>query len=479
MPVATMATTAGTHSSFATVNPSTNEVLREFPSLSGEEIDGVVERAQRAFGPWRERSAEERAGVVGRAAELMRERYEELAQTMTLEMGKLIGHSRAELDLTIRILEYYAQRGPGQIADEPLEMDDGGSAVIRNQPLGVLLTVQPWNFPAYQAIRISAPNLVLGNTILLKHAQNVPQSALAIEQLFADAGAPEGVFTNVFVEVGEIVRMVENPLVQGCSLTGSDRAGSAFGEEVGRSVKKVVLELGGSDPFIVLDGENLERTVEAAFVGRMHNMGQVCTSAKRMIVMPDVFQDFLDGLAERMAELEPGDPADEDTNLAPLSSERAAELLIDQVRDAIDKGAGVITGGHRIDRPGAFVEPTILVDVTPEMRAYSEELFGPVAVVYQVDSDEQAVTLANDSKYGLGGAVFCSDGDRAQAVADRLETGMVFVNHPTASEPNLPFGGVKRSGFGRELSHLGILEFANRKLIATTPIDAPIRDALG
>jgi succinate-semialdehyde dehydrogenase/glutarate-semialdehyde dehydrogenase len=479
MPVATMATTAGTHSSFATVNPSTNEVLREFPSLSGEEIDGVVERAQRAFGPWRERSAEERAGVVGRAAELMRERYEELAQTMTLEMGKLIRHSRAELDLTIRILEYYAQRGPGQIADEPLEMDDGGSAVIRNQPLGVLLTVQPWNFPAYQAIRISAPNLVLGNTILLKHAQNVPQSALAIEQLFADAGAPEGVFTNVFVEVGEIVRMVENPLVQGCSLTGSDRAGSAFGEEVGRSVKKVVLELGGSDPFIVLDGENLERTVEAAFVGRMHNMGQVCTSAKRMIVMPDVFQDFLDGLAERMAELEPGDPADEETNLAPLSSERAAELLIDQVRDAIDKGAGVITGGHRIDRPGAFVEPTILVDVTPEMRAYSEELFGPVAVVYQVDSDEQAVTLANDSKYGLGGAVFGSDGDRAQAVADRLETGMVFVNHPTASEPNLPFGGVKRSGFGRELSHLGILEFANRKLIATTPIDAPIRDALG
>jgi succinate-semialdehyde dehydrogenase/glutarate-semialdehyde dehydrogenase len=471
-------TEAGPRSVYATVNPYTNEVEREFPSLEGGQIDRVVERAHRASGPWRQRSAAERAGVVARAALLMRERYEELAGTITLEMGKLIRHSRVELDLTIRILEYYAQEGPAQIADQPLEMEDG-SALVRNEPLGVLLTVQPWNFPAYQAIRITAPNLVLGNTILLKHARNVPQSALAIEALFADAGAPEGVFTNVFVEVDDIARMVESPLVAGCSLTGSERAGAALGEEAGRALKKVVLELGGSDPLIVLDGDNLERTVEAAFVGRMHNMGQVCTSAKRMIVMADVFQDFVDGLAERMAELEPGDPFDEATTLAPLSSERAAELLIEQIDDAIEKGAGVVTGGRRIDRPGAFVEPTILVDVTPEMRAYHEELFGPVAVVYKVESDEEAIDLANGSPYGLGGSVFGSDGERAQAVADRLESGMVFVNHPTASEPNLPFGGVKRSGFGRELSHLGILEFANRKLIATTPPDAPIRDALG
>ncbi len=471
--------TASAHRTFATVNPHTNEVLREFPSLRGEEIDSVIERAYRAAAPWRDRTAEERAAVVGRAAALMRERHEELARTITLEMGKLIGHSRAELDLTIRILEYYAEQGPAQVADEPLEMDDEGSAVIRNDPLGVLLTVQPWNFPAYQAIRISAPNLVLGNTILLKHAAGVPQSALAIEALIADAGAPDGVFTNVFVEVEDIARMIESPLVQGCSLTGSDRAGSAFGEEAGRAVKKVVLELGGSDPFLVLDGENLERTVEAAFVGRMHNMGQVCTSAKRMIVIADAYQDFLDGLAERMAEPEPGDPLDERTTLAPLSSERAAERLIEQVDEAIEKGAGVVTGGRRIHRPGAYVEPTILVDVNPKMRAYHEELFGPVAVVYRVESDEEAIALANDSRYGLGGAVFASDGERARAVADRLEAGMVFINHPTASEPNLPFGGVKRSGFGRELSHLGILEFANRKLIATTPVDAPIRDALG
>jgi succinate-semialdehyde dehydrogenase/glutarate-semialdehyde dehydrogenase len=320
---------------------------------------------------------------------------------------------------------------------------------------------------------------VLGNTILLKHARGVPQSALAIEALFADAGAPAGVFTNVFVETEDIARIVENPLVRGCSLTGSDRAGSAFGEEAGRGAKKVVLELGGSDPFIVLDGENLGRTVEAAFVGRMHNMGQVCTSAKRMIVMADVYQDFVDGLAERMAELGPGDPLDETTTLAPVSSERAADLLVEQIDEAIAKGSGVVTGGRRIDRPGAFVEPTVLVDVTPEMRAYHEELFGPVAVVYRVESDEEAIALANGSRYGLGAAVFGSNGECAEAVADRLEAGMVFINHPTASEPSLPFGGVKHSGFGRELSPLGILEFANRKLIATTPADAPIRDALG
>ena len=469
----------GLRSTFATVNPYSNEVVREFRSLHGDEVDAVVAEADRVFGSWRRQPAEQRAAVVGKAAALMRERYEDLAHTITLEMGKLIRHSRAELDLTIRILEYYAEEGPAQIADERLRMDDAGSAVIRNEPLGVLLTIQPWNFPAYQAVRISAPNLVLGNTILLKHASGVPQCALALERLFADAGAPRGVFANVFVDVPDIPRMVDSPLVRACSLTGSDRAGSAFGENTGRNVKKVVLELGGSDPFIVLDGDDFERTLEAAFVGRMHNMGQVCTSAKRMIVIADVFDQFVSSLAERMSALSPGDPADEETTLAPLSSERAAELLMEQVRDAVDKGASAVTGGNRIDRPGAFVEPTVLTGVTPTMRAYAEELFGPVAVVYRVESDEQAIALANDSPYGLGGAVFSSDGTRAQAVADRLETGMVFINHPTASEPNLPFGGVKRSGFGRELSHLGILEFANRKLVAAVPTEAPIRDALG
>jgi succinate-semialdehyde dehydrogenase/glutarate-semialdehyde dehydrogenase len=251
------------------------------------------------------------------------------------------------------------------------------------------------------------------------------------------------------------------------------------GEISGRNVKKSVLELGGSDPFIVLDGDHLHRTVEAAFVGRMHNMGQSCVSAKRMMVVPAVFDVFVISLAVRMHALEPGDPADEATTLAPLSSERAAEELVEQVQDALDKGATAVIGGGRIDRPGAFVEPTILTGVTSGMRAYTEELFGPVAVVYRIEDEAEAVTLANSSRFGLGGAVFCRDAGRARAVADQLETGMVWINHPTSSEPNLPFGGIKRSGYGRELSHLGIQEFANKKLVATVASDAPIRDALG
>jgi succinate-semialdehyde dehydrogenase / glutarate-semialdehyde dehydrogenase len=251
------------------------------------------------------------------------------------------------------------------------------------------------------------------------------------------------------------------------------------GEISGRNVKKSVLELGGSDPFIVLDGDNLDRTVEAAMIGRMHNMGQVCTSAKRMIVQADVFDDFVAALTERLGALEPGDPAEETTELAPLSSEKAVALLEGQVQDALEKGATAVVGGGRIDRPGAFFEPTLLTGVTPQMRAYHEELFGPVAVVYSVSDDAEAVTLANDSPYGLGGAVFGSDIERARAVADRVESGMVWINHPTASEPNLPFGGIKRSGYGRELSHIGAKELANRKLVVTMPTDAPITDALG
>jgi succinate-semialdehyde dehydrogenase / glutarate-semialdehyde dehydrogenase len=465
-------------SPIVTVNPYSNEVVREFPLMSPEELDDAVEVADDAFGPWSSRPIEERAEIVQRAAQLLRERSEEVAHTITLEMGKLIRHSRAELDLGVRILEYYGEQGPALVTDEPLEID-GGGAVIVNEPLGVLLGIEPWNFPVYQVVRFAGPNLVLGNTILLKHAPNTPQSGIAMEQLFADAGAPPGVYTNLVVTPEEADRIIEGDLVQAASLTGSDRAGSIVGEIAGRHVKKTVLELGGSDPFIVLDGDNLERTVEAAMIGRMHNMGQVCTSAKRMIVQADVFDDFVAALTERLGALDPGDPADEATELAPLSSEKAVALLEGQVQDALEKGATAVVGGGRIDHPGAFFEPTLLTGVTPEMRAFYEELFGPVAVVHRVAGDDAAVALANDSPYGLGAAVFSSDLERARAVADRVESGMVWINHPTASEPNLPFGGIKRSGYGRELSHIGAKEFANRKLVVTMPTDAPITDALG
>ncbi|GAA1148620.1 NAD-dependent succinate-semialdehyde dehydrogenase [Nocardioides aquiterrae] len=470
-------TTVG-HSSIATVNPYTNELVREFPAMDEAAIDQAVHAAHHAFAGWRATPVEERAARVAEAARLMRERSEELAHLVTLEMGKLIRHSRTEVDLAARILQYYGEQGPGLLADEPLEIE-GGTAVIANAPLGVLLGVQPWNFPIYQVVRFAAPNLVLGNTILLKHASSTPQCGLAMEQLFTDAGVPHGVYTNVWAPGSRMGRIIENPVVQGVSLTGSNKAGASVGEIAGRKVRKSVLELGGSDPFIVLDADDLDRTVEAAVVGRLHNMGQSCVSPKRMIVVPEAYEAFVDAVAERFGGLQAGDPADESTTLAPLSSEQAAEQLMDQVRDALDKGATAVVGGQRVDRPGAFVQATVLTGITPEMRAYTEELFGPVAVIYRVADDAQAVALANASPFGLGSAVFGSDLERARAVADRLETGMVWINHPTSSEPNLPFGGVKDSGYGRELSHLGITEFANRRLVVTMPTDAVIRDALG
>jgi succinate-semialdehyde dehydrogenase / glutarate-semialdehyde dehydrogenase len=314
---------------------------------------------------------------------------------------------------------------------------------------------------------------VLGNTILLKHAESCPQSALGLERLFRDAGAPPGVYTNIFVPIPEIDRVIENPHVRGASLTGSELAGASVGEIAGRNLKKSVLELGGSDPFIVLDGERLDRTIDAAVAGRMANTGQSCVASKRFIVLDELFDDFLSGMRDQFAALSPGDPADPHTTLGPVSSERAAVGLIEQIDDAVKKGATVVIGGGRVDHPGAFVEPTILTAVTPKMRAYHEELLGPVAVVYRVPDEDAAVELANSSSFGLGGAIFCRDLDRARRVADRLECGMVWINQPTSTQPGLPFGGVKRSGFGRELSDLGMREFVNQKLIHTSAQTAP------
>jgi succinate-semialdehyde dehydrogenase/glutarate-semialdehyde dehydrogenase len=470
--------TSTPHSPIATVNPYTNETVREFPVMSEEEIERATDTAHQRFLNWREMSAGERAAIVRRAGELMLERKEELARLLTLEVGKLIKSSLMEVDLAASILAYYGEQGPDMIADQPLPVEEG-TAVVVNGPLGVLLGVMPWNFPLYQVVRFAGPNLVLGNTILLKHASNCPQSALALEQLFSDAGVPAGGYTNLFVRGKDTSRIIEDPRVRGASLTGSERAGASVGESAGRNVKKSVLELGGSDPFIVLDGHNLERTVNAGFIARMENTGQSCVAAKRFIILEEVYDAFLGGLRERMSAVSPGDPMDPATTLGPLSSERAAELLVEQVRDAVEKGATVVLGGGRPDLPGAFVEPTILTDLTPDMRVYREELFGPVASVYRVPTEDEAVSLANSSPYGLGGAVFAADLDRARNVADRLESGMVWINHPTSSRPELPFGGIKRSGHGRELSDVGIVEFANRKLVRTVGPDTEIKEVLG
>ncbi len=451
---------------YATLNPFTGEEVERFDFLDSPEVPGVVRRAHEGFLRWRTVPAADRAAVVGRAAELMLERVDELAGLVTLEMGKRIAEAKGEVKLAASILAWYADHGPGFLEPRPLEVAKG-EAVVAVEPVGVLLAIEPWNFPLYQVVRVAGPNLVLGNTVLLKHSETCPQSALALARLFADAGAPDGVYTNVFLRRGDVETVIADPAVQGVTLTGSERAGAAVAALAGQHLKKCVLELGGSDPFIVLDGEDLERTASMAVAGRMGNTGQSCIAAKRIIVVDDVHDRFLEALVRGFTGLEPGDPADPETTLGPLSSEQAARELAEQVEDAVAQGATVHVGGGRPDHAGAFVSATVLTGVTPQMRAWSEELFGPVAVVYRVQDEDEAVELANSSPFGLGGAVFAHDLDRARRVADRLESGMVWINAPTGSAAELPFGGVKRSGFGRELSEAGMTEFANRKLVRT------------
>jgi succinate-semialdehyde dehydrogenase / glutarate-semialdehyde dehydrogenase len=453
---------------YATVNPYTGQTEQEFPFLETERIDDVVERAHAAFLEWRRRPVEERAAIVGRAAELMTERRDQFAALITKEMGKRIKEAAGEVMLAASILDYYAKNGPRFLEPRPIEVMQG-EAIVENEPIGVLLAIEPWNYPLYQAVRVAGPNLVLGNTILLKHAELNPQTALALEELFRDAGAPEGVYTNLFLRIADVEQVIAHPHVRGVTLTGSERAGSSVAALAGKHLKKSVLELGGSDPFIVLDADDLASTVKAATMGRMQNTGQACIAAKRFIVTEDVYEPFVQGLQQAFSTFTPGDPADPSTSLAPLSSERAARDLHAQIQDAVDKGATVLAGGGRPDHPGAFVEPTLLTDVTPEMRAYREELFGPAAVVHKVRDTDEAVRLANDSEFGLGATVFSGDLDKARSVADRIEAGMVWVNQPTGSSPELPFGGVKRSGYGRELSELGMFEFANRRLVRVLP----------
>jgi succinate-semialdehyde dehydrogenase/glutarate-semialdehyde dehydrogenase len=456
---------------YATVNPFTGETEKEFPYTETSEIDGIIGRAHAAYQEWRNRPVEERAAVVRRAAELMDERRDELAALITTEMGKRREEASGELQLCSMILKYYADNGPGFLEPTTITPLMGkGDAVVETQPVGVLLAIEPWNYPFYQVVRVAGPNLVLGNTVVLKHAEITPQCAVAIEQLFTDAGAPEGVFTNTFLRIADVEQVIADPRIQGVTLTGSQRAGSAVGALAGKHLKKSVLELGGSDPFIVLDADDLGATVKAATMGRMQNTGQACTASKRLIVPEELFEPFVEGLKQAFSTFSPGDPADPATSLAPLSSERAAQDLHAQIQDAVDKGATVVTGGGRPDHAGAFVEPTILTDVTPEMRAFHEELFGPAAVVYKVKDADEAVALANGSVYGLGATVMSSDLDRARGVAERLEAGMVWINQPTGSSPELPFGGVKRSGYGRELSELAMFEFANRRLVRTVPV---------
>jgi succinate-semialdehyde dehydrogenase / glutarate-semialdehyde dehydrogenase len=454
---------------YQVVNPSTGQVEREYPTATDAEISEVLDRAGRGYPAWRRTAMTERADILRRVAQLYKDRSAELAAIITREMGKTTAEARGELKFTVGIYRYYADNGPDLLKDEPLRSNTPGTAWVRKSPIGPLLGIMPWNYPYYQVARFAAPNLMIGNTIVLKHAPQCPESALAMEQIFHEAGLPADAYINVFASNEQVTEMIADPRIAGVSVTGSERAGSAVAATAGQNLKKVVLELGGSDPFIVLDGADLPSVAKAAAAARMENGGQACNASKRMIVTEDVYDEFMSEFTAAMSGYGTGDPTDPATAYGPLSSEQAARNLMDQVNDAISKGATVHLGGHRLDGPGAFVEATVLSGVTPEMRAYREELFGPAAVVYKVSSADEAVDLANSSSYGLGGAVFSSDEALALDVADRLDVGMVWINQPEGGGPELPFGGTKRSGVGRELGPLGIDEFVNKKLIHTTP----------
>jgi succinate-semialdehyde dehydrogenase/glutarate-semialdehyde dehydrogenase len=454
---------------YQVVNPATGKLEREYPTATDAEISDILGRAERGYASWRRSPKAERADILRRVAQLYADRADELAAIITREMGKTTAEAQGELEFTVGIYRYYADHGPELLKDEPLASNTPGTAWVRKSSIGVLLGIMPWNYPYYQVARFAAPNLMIGNTIVLKHAPQCPESALAMEQIFRDAGLPEDAYINVFASNEQVARMIADPRIAGVSVTGSERAGSAVAATAGQNLKKIVLELGGSDPFIVLDSADLPTVAQAAAAARMENGGQACNASKRMIVADGVYEEFIREFTKAMAAQVTGDPTDPGVNYGPLSSERAAQILMEQIDDAVSKGAVVHTGGHRVDRPGAFVEPTVLSGVTPEMRAFSEELFGPAAVVYRVPDADTAVELANSSAYGLGGAVFSSNEELALDVADRLDVGMVWINQAEGGGPELPFGGTKRSGVGRELGPLGIDEFVNKKLIHTAP----------
>jgi len=454
---------------YKVTNPTTGEVERQFRTAAEEELDAVLKRSQAGYDGWRGTTREERARILLAVSEIYKDRIDQLASIITREMGKLTRDAISELEFSASIYTYYAKQGPELLMDRPLKSTQPGDAWVRMAPIGPILGIMPWNYPHYQVARFSAPNLVIGNTIILKHAPQCPESALAMEDIFRDAGLPEDVYINIFATNEQAAKVIADPRVAGVSVTGSERAGTAVAALAGQYLKKVVLELGGSDPFIVLDTDDLSAVARKAVAARMENAGQACNASKRMIVMETLYDEFVYEFTKAMAEQVPGDPTDPKTTLGPLSSEQAAQNLMAQIKDAVDKGATVHLGGERIESPGAFVQATVLSGVTPEMRAYREELFGPVAVIYKVSTVDEAVHLANDTPYGLGAAIFAKNEELALEIGDRLDTGMVWINDIEGGGPELPFGGTKRSGVGRELGPFGIDEFVNKKLIHTPP----------
>ncbi|MGN6167959.1 MAG: NAD-dependent succinate-semialdehyde dehydrogenase, partial [Solirubrobacteraceae bacterium] len=432
---------------YAVVDPATGETVKEYPTIGDDELRDAIARADKTHREWSaSTTVQERAGLIRRVGELHGEQREPLADIIVREMGKPIEQALGELDFCTAIYEFYADNAEQLLADEPIKLLDGeGSAMIRRSSLGVLLGIMPWNFPYYQVARFAGPNLLIGNTILLKHAPQCPESAAAMEQMFREAGFPEGAYINIYATNEQIEWVIADPRVRGVSLTGSERAGTAVAEIAGRNLKKVVLEMGGSDPFILLKTNDLDAAVEAAVEARLDNTGQSCNAAKRFIVSDELYEPFLEKFTSALTAVKPGDPHSPETTIGPLSSQTAAERLEDQVRRAIDQGAKLVAGGKR---NGNFYSPTVLTGITPDNDAYREELFGPVAQVYRVSSEDEAVKLANDTPFGLGSYVMTTDEEQARRVADKIDAGMVFVNVVGADGAELTIGGGKLYGLG-------------------------------
>ena len=456
-----------------TVNPFTNKVVRTFEEMTDSAVDLLIAQSEKTFSAWKNTTYKQRAVILHKVASLMRERKDKLAATITLEMGKLIAQAEGEIELSATIFDYYATNAEEFLADKHLN-PEYGSAYVQSSPIGVIFGVEPWNFPFYQVARFAAPNLMVGNTVLVKHASMVPQCAAAIENLFNEAGAPNGLYTNLFLSGERASELVSDKRIKGVALTGSEAAGAAIATVAGKNLKKSVLELGGNDAFIILEDADIDKAVEWAITGRINNNGECCIASKRFIAVEAIADEFLEKFKEKMENLVIGDPMDPKTELGPMSSEKAAVHIIDQIRESVDAGATILLGGTRSDRTGAFIEPTILTDLKPGILAYHEEIFGPVASFYRVKDEAEAIALANDSDYGLGCSIFTQDIKRGEYIASKIDAGMVFINHPTWTQADLPFGGTKNSGYGRELSELGIHEFVNKKLIRISGLSDPL-----
>jgi succinate-semialdehyde dehydrogenase/glutarate-semialdehyde dehydrogenase len=458
---------------YQSVNPFDNKLLKSFQEITDTELEAKLAAATACFATWKLKTYAERAVIVNKAAKLLAERVDQFAHIMTLEMGKRISEAKGEVEFSAQILAYYAKNAEAFLADVKLHPSHG-EGHMESSPMGVIFCVEPWNFPYYQLARVAGPHLMAGNTVVVKHAGCVPQCAMAFEQLFIDAGAPAGLYTNLVISHEQSAKIVDDRRIKGVALTGSTAAGRIIAAGAGKNLKPSSMELGGSDAFIILEDADIAHTIKWAVWGRMYNCGQTCCAAKRFIAVEAVADKFLAEFKQALGALRAGDPMDEKTTLGPLSSESALVTLLAQVHSAVAHGAKVELGGKRIDRPGAYMQPTILTHVEPGNPAFRDEFFGPVAMFFRVKDEAAAIALANDSDYGLGGSVFTKDVERGKRVASAVETGMMFINNISWSDADLPFGGIKDTGYGRELGDMGIQEFVNHKLVRYVVADAPV-----